>query len=58
MVAQSSAEAEFQALAHGICEGIWLKRLMHELKVESGGPINMWCDSQSAMAIAKNLVHH
>jgi len=28
VVARSSAEAEFRALAHGICEGIWIKRLL------------------------------
>jgi len=58
VVARSSAEAEFRALAHGICEGIWLKRLLEELKVRIDGPIEMLCDNQSAIAIAKNPVHH
>lgn len=58
VVARSSAEAEFRALAQGICEGIWLKRLLGELKVSISGPINMMCDNQSAIAIAKNPVHH
>ena len=43
---------------HGICKGIWLKGLLHELKVELGGLDDMRCDSQLVMAIAKNLVHH
>lgn len=58
VVARSSVEAEFRALAHGICEGIWLKRLLEELRVKTDGPINMKSDSQSAIAIAKNPVHH
>ncbi|XP_059639648.1 uncharacterized mitochondrial protein AtMg00810-like [Cornus florida] len=33
VVARSSAEAEFRALAYGICEAIWLKRLLEDLKV-------------------------
>lgn len=58
MVARSSAEAEFRALAHGICEGMWLKRLLSELKIKTGGPIDVLCNNQSAIAIAKNPVHH
>lgn len=58
VVARSSAEAEFRALAQGICEGIWLKRLLTELRIEVSGPIEMMCDNQSAIAIAKNPVHH
>ena len=58
VVARSSAEAEFRALAQGICEGIWLRRLLGELQVTYYGPIKMMCDNQSAIAIAKNPVHH
>ena len=31
VVTRSSAEAEFQAMAQGFCEGIWLRRLFQEL---------------------------
>ncbi|RVW30632.1 Retrovirus-related Pol polyprotein from transposon RE1 [Vitis vinifera] len=31
VVARSSAEAEYRALAQGICEGIWIKRVLSEL---------------------------
>ena len=33
VVSRSSAKAEFRAMAHGFCEGIWLKRLLQELQV-------------------------
>ncbi|XP_024033122.1 uncharacterized protein LOC112095414 [Morus notabilis] len=33
VVARSSAEAEFCTMEQGICEGIWLQRLLSELKV-------------------------
>ena len=33
VVARSSAEAEFRALALGICERMWLKRICNELKI-------------------------
>ena len=58
VVARSSVEAEFRALAHGVCEGIWLKRLLIELRIETEGPIEVLCDNQSAIVIAKNPVHH
>ena len=34
VVARSSAEAEYRALAQGICEEIWLVRVLKELRVE------------------------
>ena len=58
VVARSSAEAEFRAMAHGICEGIWVKRVLVELKIPSEGSIQLLCDSQSAISFAKNPVHH
>ena len=35
VVARSSAEAEFKAVTHGICEVLWIKQLLEELKVAS-----------------------
>ncbi|RVW26161.1 Retrovirus-related Pol polyprotein from transposon TNT 1-94 [Vitis vinifera] len=57
VVARSSAEAEYRALAQGICEGIWIKRVLSELGQTSSSPILMMCD-QAAISIAKNPVHH
>ena len=58
VVARSSAEAEFRAMAQGICEGIWLNRLLEELWVPLKHPIVLYCDNQAAISIAKNPVHH
>ena len=58
VVARSSAEAEFHAMAQGICEGIWLNRLLEELRVPLKHPIVLYCDNQAAISIAKNPVHH
>ena len=58
MVSRSSAEAEFRAMAHGICEGIWLQRLLSELKVPMVTPMELLCDNQATISIAKNPVHH
>ncbi|RVW30661.1 Retrovirus-related Pol polyprotein from transposon RE1 [Vitis vinifera] len=58
VVARSSAEAEFRAMAQGICEGIWLNGLLEELRVPLKHPMVLYCDNQAAISIAKNPVHH
>lgn len=58
VVSRSSAEAEFRAMALGICEGIWLERLMRELGILTSEPMKVFCDNQSAINIANNPVHH
>ena len=58
MVARSSAEAEFRAVAHGICEMIWIKRLLEELKSSQSTPMKLYCDNKAAIAIAHNPVLH
>ena len=58
VVARSSAEAEFRALAHGICEALWVEKLLQELKVHSAPPIKLYCDNKSAISIAHNPVLH
>ena len=40
VVARSSAEAEFRALALRICETLWVEKLLQELKVHSSPLIN------------------
>lgn len=55
---QSSAESEYHALALGICEEMWLQRLLRELKVEITDIVKMFSDSQAAISIAKIFVHH
>ena len=33
VVARSSVEVEFRVVAHGICEIMWIRRLLEELKM-------------------------
>lgn len=58
MVARSSAEAEYKAVAHGICELLWLKRILDELKIIPSGPMRLYYDSKAAISISNNLVQH
>ena len=45
-------------MIHGICEGMWLKRLLNELKILVEDSMKMFYDNQAAISITKNLVHH
>ncbi|XP_047331638.1 cucumisin-like [Impatiens glandulifera] len=57
IVAQSSAEAEYRSLALGICKGIWIRHILEELGLPPDRPIQMLCDNQAAISIAKNPIH-
>ena len=58
MVARSSAKAEFRAMAHGICEILWMKILLKELGYDSKDPIKLFCDNKATINIAHNPVLH
>ncbi|GAA0166805.1 hypothetical protein LIER_40258 [Lithospermum erythrorhizon] len=57
-VVARSVEAEYRAMAHGVCEVIWVKRLFEKLDMKFDGPIQLYCDNQSAISIAHNHVQH
>ena len=58
VVARSSAEAEYRAMASIACELIWLKALLQDLGIKHSSPIPLHCDNQAAMHIAANPVFH
>jgi hypothetical protein len=58
VVARSSAEAEFRAMAHGVCEILWLKILLKELGFDSKDSVRLYCDNKAAISIAYNPVQH
>jgi Reverse transcriptase (RNA-dependent DNA polymerase)/Integrase core domain/gag-polypeptide of LTR copia-type/GAG-pre-integrase domain len=58
VVARSSAEAEYRAMASTASELIWIKHLLHDMLIESPEPIQMFCDNQAARHIASNPVFH
>ncbi|MCO5605949.1 hypothetical protein L7F22_060135 [Adiantum nelumboides] len=53
----STTEAEYVALSEACKEAIWLARLVKDLGLEQCLPV-LHCDSQSAIALAKNPVFH
>ena len=58
MVARSSAEAEFRAMTQGICELIWVRTLLKELRVAQTNTMKLYCDNKAAINIAHNPVQH
>jgi len=57
VVARSSTKAEYQSLAQTTTKISWIETLMTELKVSFSIPM-IFCDNQSAVAIAHNHVLH
>ncbi|CAI7882050.1 unnamed protein product [Closterium sp. NIES-53] len=56
--ALSSVESEYMALFRAVREIVWQRRLLTELGEEQQGPTPIYCDSQGAIALAKNPVLH
>ncbi|KAL1200961.1 Retrovirus-related Pol polyprotein from transposon TNT 1-94 [Cardamine amara subsp. amara] len=57
VVALSTTEAEYMALVEAVKEAIWLKGLTKEFRFKQD-TVEIWCDSQSALSLAKNNVYH
>ena len=57
-MSRSSAEAEYRSMATTTCELKWLKGLLSTLGVMHSNPMHLYCDSQTALHIAANLVFH
>jgi hypothetical protein len=58
VIARSSAEAEYRAMASTTSELIWIKQLLVELGINTREPTKMYCDNQAARHIASNPVFH
>ena len=58
VVARSSAEAEYRAMAHTSCKLMWIKHLLEELRFVVKLPMTMHCDNQAAIYIASNSVFY
>ena len=57
VVALSTTEAEYMAMNEAGKEAMWLKEICAELGFKQQG-IKLYCDSQSALALARNPVNH
>ncbi|MCO5580367.1 hypothetical protein L7F22_034234 [Adiantum nelumboides] len=53
-VSLSTTEAEYIATATAATEGIWLQRLLQELKIYQPKPFTLYSDNQSCIYLARN----
>jgi hypothetical protein len=58
VVAMSNCEAEYIATSTASTQALWLARLLGDLLRRDTGAVELRVDSQSALALAKNLVFH
>ena len=58
VVALSTAEAEYIALASAAQEAVWLKRLISDLRGSEEKTITIYEDNQSAICMGKNQQYH
>lgn len=58
MVARSTAEAEYRAMALSLSEMLWMRSLLTELRVLRSDTVMLHCDNKSAINIGNNLVQH
>lgn len=58
IMARSIAEAEYRAMANGICELMWLQVLLADLGLLNSGLMRLYCDNKAAISIAHNPVQH
>jgi hypothetical protein len=56
VMALSNAEVEFRGIAKGLCELLWLKKLMVELDFGPKEPMKLFCDNKTAIDISHNSV--
>ena len=58
MVARSSTEDEYRALALATTEIVWIQSLLKELGVKVEQNLVLWCDNMGATSLASNPVFH
>ena len=58
VVARSSVEVKFHEMASGICELLWLQKIMMELRLPFETPMKLYCDNKATINIANNPMQH
>ena len=58
VIVRSGAKAKFKAVAQGMCEGLWLQKLLEELHITIELPIKLYCDNKATISISHNPIQH
>jgi len=57
VVARSSADAKFRAMTQGVCELLWMKIILDDLKIKYEAHMGLACDNKFAISIAHKVQH-
>ena len=58
VVASLSAESKFRAIAQELCELLWVKIILDDLRIKWDGLMRLYCNNKSAINIAHNPIQH
>ena len=58
LVARSSVEAEYQGMTHDVCELLWIKHVLQDLRIDYRTSMSLHCDNKVAIKIAHNPIQH
>ncbi|WMV49669.1 hypothetical protein MTR67_043054, partial [Solanum verrucosum] len=47
VIARSNAEAEYRAMALGVCEVLWLQKVLEELRLSEKEKPPLYCDNKA-----------
>ena len=57
-MARSSDEAGSRDMGFGICEEIWLQKVLSDLHQECETPLKLFCNNKVVVCIANNPIQH
>ena len=58
LIALSTCEVEYIAASMCSCQGLWLRKLLKEMKIQKTEAINILVNNKSAISLAKNPIDH
>nr|CAN76639.1 hypothetical protein VITISV_027481 [Vitis vinifera] len=58
VVARSSAESEFKVIAQGLCELLWLKIILDDLRIKWDSPMKLYCDKNFLCRTHEESIDH
>ena len=58
LVSLSTTESEYVAVTHAAKEAIWIRMFLGDILRPLTKPMVLYCDNQSAIAVAKNDQYH
>ena len=48
----------FRVVAQGMCEGLWLQKLLEELHITVELPVKLYCDNKVVISISHDPIKH